>query len=851
MQRLRDEWQAHLAALQQGAGAEAQRKSQRLASIRQYAQQSMHTNAADALAQLHSIATAAAHELSSHAMQGLSRHARQMQQRSWMRAAGGAEPSTEPTGSAEHAVAAANATFGTVSSGGEKLVAELHRQLQVLVGMYATARADVVAAFAQAAAERVTSNDGGHHSTDRGGSSGVLDSNELERAARRHAEEFEANRQTLFDGLVQSVAGALPVAETLAAMMSVTGVALPATDSSLKTPESMASTPGAGRNPPAQAPTSRQVHGPAESAPVPVPSLVATSDGPPEQAAPEPQQQPIAQPASHDIGGTTPPAVPPTSAASAVRSSQQHVVRPADQISPPPVREAQLPPFKYVAPTTPPTTSPSHTQPRPLAPTAPPSQRSHPSLQSAPSTPQPHPLPPPNMPRPATARQTTPSQGRTCARLLTPHLTPPTQQMQRPAPSQWPQPPTPTTPRPDDTGPVVDQFAALTAQAVPVTATATCTPSMTEAAGDPHSTPVAAGTGTTPLQMQEPPTAHEAAFGVQTGAESTDSEQIQEISASSIPPPAGPEADAAQAAVEAAEAEAAAAEAALIAARAKAAAAKAKAEAAARAAVESFEMPVPLQPPAVANVAPGAAPSSEQSAAEPPCEAEAASDQAQDDAEPSWLTDAAAVLAATSMPQSPPDDLALASEGIAADVAVADSVTDFPPELGPTAFVVGEQDQPEVAVVPEASPGPEGGTISIKEVESRGLGAEGTEAVSEREGAGADAAARAAEAVPEMGSDGLHVQTPQDDGILEFLGTLAPAPAAQPHTGVVWDGQPMAEVTLWGRSAPAIASVERTLAWEEAMRGRARGGDDAQPSDEPGDVQFVALDSEPPSPRHA
>ena len=30
----------------------------------------------------------------------------------------------------------------------------------------------------------------------------------------------------------------------------------------------------------------------------------------------------------------------------------------------------------------------------------------------------------------------------------------------------------------------------------------------------------------------------------------------------------------------------------------------------------------------------------------------------------------------------------------------------------------------------------------------------------------------------------------------------------------------------------AIASVERTLAWGEAMRGRANGGGDAQPSEE-------------------
>ena len=401
--------------------------------------------------------------------------------------------------------------------------------------------------------------------------------------------------------------------------------------------------------------------------------------------------------------------------------------------------------------------------------------------------------------------------------------------MHRPGPLHSTQPPTPKTPCAEDTDlPTATQLT----EAVPAVATAPAVavgspaPAMAEA--EPGSAPA---TGTTPLPIQEPPAVLEAS----TQAPVAETEELS----SSVAPPTGPEADAARAAVEAAEAEAAVAEAALIAARAKAAAAKAKAEAAARAAVDSTppelfvdpQQPPPAQP---TTATAAAAPSSEQPAAEPLHEAGAVSARAQNDAEPSWLTDAAAVLAAMSPTLQLPSIPAVYAEGSRSAASVTDSAPDLDQadsgEPGLPAF--------EGACGAEASRGPEGETI--EEIESRCREAEVC-SLAELEGAGAAAAGGGG--LAEGGHDGIQMpSSAQDDGILEFLGMLAPTPSPpRPHTGLEWDGQPMAEVTLWGRSAPAIASVERSLAWGEAMRGRQ--------SSEGGDVQFVALGSAPPSPR--
>eukprot|EP00964_Phaeocystis_antarctica_P053299 scaffold31271_cov68-Phaeocystis_antarctica.AAC.9 len=120
-------------------------------------------------------------------------------------------------------------------------------------------------------------------------------------------------------------------------------------------------------------------------------------------------------------------------------------------------------------------------------------------------------------------------------------------------------------------------------------------------------------------------------------------------------------------------------------------------------------------------------------------------------------------------------------------------------------------------------------------------------------------------------------ESPEDD-ILAFLGALStpPRPAAPPpppppplpgapHAGLIHDGAPPAAVPLWGRSLPAIASVERNIAWGDAMRARrhssdALGAPVPQYNDaayeatlaeegEEAEVEVVGLDSAPPSPR--
>ena len=92
----------------------------------------------------------------------MARHASQMQRRSWAAAAaaaataGNGSPGDGRSGSCgrggeQAAVSAATQSFGSVSGGGESLVAELHRALQLLDAMAAAARADVSASLAQAA----------------------------------------------------------------------------------------------------------------------------------------------------------------------------------------------------------------------------------------------------------------------------------------------------------------------------------------------------------------------------------------------------------------------------------------------------------------------------------------------------------------------------------------------------------------------------------------------------------------------------------------------------------------------------------------------------------------------------
>ena len=117
---------------------------------------------------------------------------------------------------------------------------------------------------------------------------------------------------------------------------------------------------------------------------------------------------------------------------------------------------------------------------------------------------------------------------------------------------------------------------------------------------------------------------------------------------------------------------------------------------------------------------------------------------------------------------------------------------------------------------------------------------------------------------------------PEDD-ILAFLGALStpPRPAAPPpppppppgalHAGLVRDGAAPAAVPLWGRPLSAIASVERKIAWGDAMRARRRSSDSLGASvpqytdatyeallteeGEEAEVEVVGLDSAPSSPR--